>query len=160
MPRKVEPRAGKIDYDVEGTIVGNWFLDGTLDYAGSGRPDLGYTNGHLSIAYGSIDPSQLAITIGADTGIDEDLCNICFGSYGIRGNRPDPRTIDANAGLVKYELMSREESGFNRDQVGDVPLGTFLVQHLGGRTIRVEVIPGKSPDEVSGFSDAARIYRR
>ena len=46
------------------------------------------------------------------------------------------------------------------DQVGDTSLGTFLVQHLGDRTIRIEVIPGKAPNEVTGFSDASLVYRR
>ena len=64
-------------------------------------------------------------------------------------------------GLIKYELMSREEkSRFNRAQVGSISLGTFLVQHLGERTIRVEVVPGKTPEELSAFSDAAQLYRR
>ena len=162
MIRKVEPRAGKIDHDVEGTIAGNWFLDGSIDFIGSGKPDLDYTEGHLSIAYGYVDPSQLAITIGANTGIDEDLCGICFGSYGIRGNQPDPRTVDSSVGLVKYELMSREqyEGRYDTDQVGTISLGTFLVEHLGDRTIRIEVIPNKSPDEIEGFSNESSLYRR
>jgi hypothetical protein len=57
--------------------------------------------------------------------------------------------------------MSRyEQSKWIKEQVGSTSLGTFLVQHLGDRNIRIEVIPGKAPDEVSGFSDSARIYRR
>jgi hypothetical protein len=58
--------------------------------------------------------------------------------------------------------MSRKDGSslLVKDQVGDTSLGTFLVQHLGDRTIRVEVIPGKTPDEVSGFSGASFVYRR
>ena len=44
--------------------------------------------------------------------------------------------------------------------VGDKSLGTFLVEHLGDRTIRVEIVPGKTPDEVLGFTKDALIYRR
>jgi len=47
-----------------------------------------------------------------------------------------------------------------KEQVGDTSLGTFLVQHLGDRTIRIEVIPEKVPHEVAGFSDASLIYHR
>ena len=159
--RETEPRAGKIDYDIEGKIVGNWFIDGSVDYSGSGQPELGYTKGHLAIAYGYIDSTQLRVSIGADTGIDEDLCRICFGTYGIRGNQPDPATVGKDFGLVKYELMSREEeSQLIRERVGDVSLGTFLVQHLGNRNIQVEIIPGKTPDQISEFTDKAVIYRR
>ena len=160
--RKVEPRAGKIDYDIEGTIAGNWFLDGTVDYSGNlatGSPR--YWEGHLSIVYGYIDPTQIRVSIGFDTGISSDLCNICFGAYGVRGNQPDPAAVKSESGLIMYELMSRyEQSKWVKEQVGSTSLGTFLVQHLGDRTIRIEVIPGKAPDEVPDFSDSARIYRR
>ena len=156
--RTVEPRAGKIDYDVERTILGNWFLKGTVDYSGN-TDDPEYWKGHLAIAYGWIDPSQVRISIGFETGIDDNqLCNVCFSAYGVRGNQPDPVTIGMTAGLVKYELMSRR--GPNHEQIGRTALGTFLVQHLGNRTIRVELITHKSPQEVTGFSDAARIYHR
>jgi hypothetical protein len=159
--RETDPRAGKIDYDIEGKIVGNWFIDGSVDYSGSGQPELGYTKGHLAIAYGHIDSTQLRISIGADTGINEDLCRICFGTYGIKGNQPDPSTVGTEFGLVKYELMSREEeSQLIKERVGDVSLGTFLVQHLGNRSIQVEIIPGKTPDQISGFTSEAIIYRR
>ena len=156
--RKVEPRAGKIDYDIEDTILGNWFLEGTIDYGGN-TDDSEYWKGHLAIAYGWIDPSQVRISIGFDTGIDDQLCNnVCFSAFGVRGNQPDPVTVGKEAGLVKYELMSRQ--GPYSEQVGKTALGTFLVQHLGDRTIRVELITGKSPQEVTGFSIAARIYHR
>jgi hypothetical protein len=150
-----------IYYDIEGKIVGNWFIESSIDYAASGLPELGYTKGHLSIAYGYIDPTQLRISIGMDTGIDENLCGICIGTYGVKRNKPDPATVDTDFGLVKYELMSREEeSRFDREQVGDVSLGTFLIQHLGNRSIRVEITPGKTPDQISGFSNASVVFRR
>jgi len=163
--RKIEPRAGKIDYDVEGTIAGNWFMEGTVDYSGNVDPGTPrYWNGHLSIAYGYIDPTQVRIAIGFDTGINDNLyCRVCNGAYGVRGNEPDPMTVGPESGLVKYELMSRRDEGFEdaiREQLGTTSLGTFLVQHLGDRTIRIEVIAGKAPDEVPGFSDASLIYRR
>jgi hypothetical protein len=156
--RQVEPRSGKIDYDVEETILGNWFLKGTDDYNGS--PDFPeYYSGHLSIAYGWIDPTQVRISIGFETGIDDDsLCNVCFGAYAVRGNSPDPAGIGKEQGLVKYELMSRR--GPNHEQAGYTELGTFLVEHLGKRTLRVEFLLGKSPDDVSGFSSNALIYYR
>ena len=165
VPRQVEPRAGKIDYDIEGTIVGNWFLDGTVDYRGNlATGSRRYWEGHLSIAYGHIDPTQIRISIGFETGISNDLCNVCFGAYGVRENQPDPATVGPESGLVKYELMSRRDSArhdhASKDQLGTTPLGTFLVQHLGDQTIRVEVIPGKDPHAVAGFSDASLIYRR
>lgn len=167
--RVVEPIAGKIDYDIEGSIVGNWFLDGTVDYSGSavaGTPR--YWNGHLSIAYGYVEPSQIRISIGLDMAIDiNNDCRACRGSYGVKNNSPDPAKITAETGLIRYELMSRERGGGRGDHsipihemVGDKSLGTFLVEHLGDRMIRVEIMPGKTPDEVLGFTEDALIYRR
>ncbi len=33
-PRTAEPRGGEIAYDIDGRLVGNWFLEGTVDYRG------------------------------------------------------------------------------------------------------------------------------
>ncbi|MCL0029296.1 hypothetical protein M1N23_04060 [Dehalococcoidia bacterium] len=151
--RTTEPRAGKIDYDIEGRIIGNWSLEGTNDSLDAKT--------QLYIGYGYIDPTQLRISIGSDMGIDNSLCGPCFGSYGVRGNEPDPANVGVGAGLVKYELMSRdEERAWVSERVGDTSLGTFLIQHLGDRRIRMEVIPGKAPEDISGFSAKARIYLR
>jgi hypothetical protein len=167
--RVVEPIAGKIDYDIEGTIAGNWFLDGTVDYSGSVTPGTPrYWNGHLSIAYGYIEPSQLRISIGLGMVIDmNDDCRACRGSYGVKDNSPDPANVTSETGLIRYELMSRERGGGRDDHslsvhemVGAKSLGTFLIQHLGDRTIRVEIVPRKIPDEVLGFTKDALIYRR
>jgi hypothetical protein len=163
--REKNPREGKIDYDVEGTIVGNWFKDGTIDYSGGRSGKHGYWEGHLSIAYSYIDPSQVRIAVGFDTGINEEMdCRSCRGAYGVRANLPDPVNVTSETGLVKYELMSRKDTAMTdyvgREQLGATSLGTFLVQHLGDRTIRVEVIPGKSPDEIQDFSDDSIIYHR
>ena len=156
--REAEPRAGKIDYDVEGTILGNWFLEGTEDYSGNTN-ESAYWKGHIAIAYGYIDPTQIRISLGFNTGIDDDqLCNVCFSAYAVRGNRPDPKSIGVAEGLVKYELMSRQGPKF--EQIGDTSLGTFLVQHLGDRAIRIEFVLGVAPNEVSAFTDKSLIYRR
>ena len=80
----------------------------------------------MAIAYGYIDPTQIRISIGLDTAIDDDSdCNVCFGAYGVRGNSPDPVKVDSTSGIVKYELMSRQ--GPNHEQVGNTSLGTFLM---------------------------------
>ena len=53
--RQKEPRGGKIDYDIEGRLIGNWFLEGTNGYAGGG---------HLAFAYDGLDPSLIIDSIG------------------------------------------------------------------------------------------------
>ena len=47
--RTAEPISGKIDYDIDGKLVGNWFLEGTNGYAGAviETGGKGYWLGHL-----------------------------------------------------------------------------------------------------------------
>ena len=62
--RTAEPRGGKIDYDIDGRLVGNWFLDGTVGYGS--RID------RLAIAYDHIDPTQIRISMVAGIQPEED----------------------------------------------------------------------------------------
>ena len=168
-PRTVGPVGGKIDYDIEGRLVGNWFLEGTEDYSGGSAPTMcgtrpcPYWNGHLAIAYDHIDGSQIRISIGADVGITEEQCNVCQGAYGVLSNGPDPATIGVESGLVKYDLVAREHVGELRVETRNDEsriLGAFLVQVLDDHSIRVEVAVGQTAAQIDGFSDAANIYRR
>lgn len=163
--RTIEPVGGKIDYDIDGRLVGNWFVEGT-DYRGAGGDS--YWDSHLAIAYDNIVPSQIRISI-PNSGIDDSqVCNTCFGVYGVRGNAPDPAGIGQENGLVKYELVAREfleDSRFRGVPAGSINLdnqvlGTLLIQMEGPRRIRVEVFPKKTAVEIQGFTDRAKIYTR
>jgi hypothetical protein len=172
-PRKTAPYGGKIDYDIKGRLVGNWFMEGTVDYSGGsqrqsefcGNRPCPYWNGHLAIAYDHIDPQQVRISIGAETGIPQEACHICQGAYGVRGNSPDPASVSTGSGLIKYDLVAREfidESGIrepNRNAEDQI-LGVFLAQVLDDTTIKVEVFAGTTSAQVAGFSEKARLYRR
>ncbi len=122
-----------------------------------------YWTGHLSIAYDHIDPQQIRISIGADVGITEDQCHVCQSVYGVKGNAPDPADIRAASGLVKYDLVARASVGELRLEtvnLEDQVLGAFLAQVLDDRSMRMEVISGLAASQITGFSDAARVYRR
>ena len=116
-PRTAEPRGGRIDYDIDGRLVGSWFLEGTVDYSGGSTPTFcgnrpcPYWTGHLSIAYDHIDPGQIRISIGADVGIGEEQCRVCDSVYGVLGNSPDHAGISPGSGMVKYGLVAREHTG-------------------------------------------------
>ena len=173
-PRKTAPYGGKIDYDIKGRLVGNWFMEGTVDYGGGGSQEQSgfcgnrpcpYWNGHLAIAYDHIDPLQIRISIGAETGIPQNACYICQAVYGVKSNGPNPATIDAASGLVKYDLVAREfidNTGIReptRNAEGQV-LGVSLAQVVDDTTIKVEVVPGRDYSQVTGFSERARLYHR
>ncbi|NQW20064.1 MAG: hypothetical protein HQ477_04980 [Chloroflexi bacterium] len=172
MLRQVEPRAGKIDYDVEGTLSGNWFQQGTNGYAGV-EPSK-YWDGHLAIVPDALDPTQWRFSTGNFSG---ELGNAR--QFGILGNAPDPLTITTETGLVRYELgysthfARNDESrsglgGTNGMRPGDdivagtmdQVLGVALLQINADGTLTCEVFPGMITDDVVGFTPSAKIYER
>jgi hypothetical protein len=168
--RKIEPYSGKIDYDQPGKLIGNWFLEGTNGYAGLDEGDgpakgIGYWSGHLSVHYGPIDGTSIVVSLGQ------------FGSNGqptafaVVGNTPDPATISAESGIVKYELIGRPNGGANTPVAPPEPdtggpkrveqvQGVGLFQVLPGEKLKVEVFPGKSAGDVTDFTPGARTYER
>lgn len=163
-PRQVEPREGKIDYDIDGRLVGTWFKEGNDGFGYTGGSDPAPWRAHLSFAYDSIDPSALVISIGDYGGLSAQ--------YGVKGNSPDPASVDVNSGLHKYELAFidyyRDSGMWDRMHVyTDIKArpqsyvqGVVLVQMLENRKIKFEVFPGKSSDQVVAFTDKAIIYER
>jgi hypothetical protein len=162
--RTAAPRDGKIDYDVNGEAVGNWFLQGTNGYAG-GNTNNGsgaYYAGHLALAYDSLDPAALTFSIGNWQGQPNQ--------FSVTGNI-DWTKITPTSGVVKVELATRvwlSASGqpWNGQLSPGVKLtagpvqGTALLQMTGKQTMKVEVFPGKTPDQVSGFDSSAQTYNR
>ncbi len=135
-PRTLEPRGGKIDFDIDGRLVGNWFLENTTDNYEWSR--------HLAFVYDNLHPTEIRVAIGG-------ILALSPGVYGVRGNAPDPKSVDGSTGRVKYELVNARD-GQSR--------GILLVQVRDERTIQVEVFPDKSPDDVFDFTANAKIYVR
>ena len=161
--RTVSPVGGKIDYDIDGRLVGSWFIEGT-DYAGKGS-DCTYYECHLAVAYDNVTPSLIRVSLPV-SGIDVSLCNVCFGVYGVTNNGPDPADVGVDDGIVKYELVALKHSdtaprlGVHISQNDSQALGVFMVQMLDNRRIKTEVFPGKSPGDVTAFTSKAKVYAR
>jgi hypothetical protein len=147
------PRGGKIDYDIDGKAVGNWFLVGTNGYGGptgatGGGP---FWAGHLSLVYGHVDPVRVVISMGMPDGSSRQ--------WGVHGNGPDPALVETGTGLVKYEVLQLR--GDSTRHSASLPLeGVVLVQVLPNRQLRVEFFPGLDAARVSAFTAAARLYGR
>jgi len=62
--RDATPRWGKIDYDIDGKLVGNWFRVGSGGYAGVNTMNEGYWDAHLAVVYDGNDPGQIDISFG------------------------------------------------------------------------------------------------
>ena len=155
-PRTAEPRGGKIDYDVDGRLIGNWFREGTNGYAGAGDKR-GYWMGHLAVVPHFIHTKSIIVSLGDYEGRSRQ--------FGVKGNAPDPATVDKETGVVKYELVDPVRPGSARPFEGErgaAPRvqGVVLFQLVEDRKLRVETFPGKGADEVRAFTSAAVTYER
>ena len=185
MLRKVEPYGGKIDFDIDGKLVGNWFLDRTETYFAKGvagqskavwEQVYGRDVGNCETEYWSKDGKLGGavpcdywlghITFAYDS-IHPDQIKISMAVFWdfeegrppwrVKNNAPDPASIDMKSGMVKYEIYT------DYKEVESEPfdiVGTLLVQMVDDRTIKVEVFFGQNIEDVNEFTEKARIYRR
>jgi len=163
-PRHAEPRGGRIDYDISGKAVGNWFVEGTNGYKGVSQDR--YWDGHLALVYDFLDPTQIRFSIGNFGGKAKQ--------FGVKNNAPDPATVDTSTGLVRYELTQslyvdkKTGQGWRMmNAAGDIAgvnaefvEGTALVQMIEDGRLKAEVFPGKKAAQVSGFTEKARVFER
>lgn len=160
--RTVEPYGGKIDYDKQGALVGNWFREGTNGYSGKSMDR--YWDGHLSIAPNYIDPEGITVSLGNWNGKATQ--------FTAEAKTPKPETVTKTSGVVKYELVPVEYinpgnqpfrgqmvRGAKLSQTGAVQ-GTVVLQVLDGEKLKVELFPGKTAAQVSGFTATAQTYER
>ncbi|MCK5245594.1 hypothetical protein KAR02_01745, partial [Candidatus Bipolaricaulota bacterium] len=175
--RQVEPLGGKIDHDIPGTLMGNWFVEDTNAYAGNSditgtvAPDqqVGYWSTHLAIAPDPIDPSALFVSLGSYDGRTAQ--------YAIGNLAPHPALATTSTGLVKYELVGSQyiiEStgepwfGITRIAVPDIAVhvypehveGTVLFQLLSDHRLKAEAFPGLRANQVREFTENAKVYER
>lgn len=158
--RTAEPRTGKVAYDVDGQLVGNWFQEGTGGFQGppqlQGQAGGRYWDGHLTIAYDNVDPTKIVFSIGNWQGQ--------AAQFGLVDNKPDPVTINTTSGLVKLELV-KNNGGANPGPGASIPgsikvEGTVLIQMLEPHKLKLETFPGKSASQVTSYTAAARTYVR
>jgi len=165
--RTATPLDGTIDYDVSGEAVGNWFVVGSNGYAGT------YTaNGtttpwatHLALAYDNIDPSAETFSIG-----DYDNNPNNPTQFAVT-NSVDWTKITPSSGMVKIELAQpsyKTQAGIvwsgglvkNLKFTASTFEATALVQMTDANHMKVQVFPGQTASQVSGFTSAAVLYNR
>ncbi len=174
-----DPPGGKIDRDIIGRLVGNWFLEGSGGYSGAVRTasDPHGSGGHLYFGYSNMVPNTKLISMGA---LDR------MHSLHLTDDALDPAEISVETGIVKYGLRALDKgdhgdkSGYKVLETGELwdgktyPQGGVLeaiyhpgvngvvvVQVLNDQQIKVEAFPDtRSLDEVSGFTENAKIYVR
>lgn len=158
--RKTVPLGGRLGYDKEGKLVGNWFKVGRDK---NSREE--YWTNNLSVVYDHIDESQIRVSLGNFGGYPK--------AFGIKGNAPAPEDVDKNSGVVEYELVKFDYYNSNGniwDTIHFVDnlvaknsqeiVGVVLFEFVDNRRLRAEVFPGKVADQVSGFTSGAQVYER
>lgn len=149
--RLAAPRGGKIDYDVPGTLSGNWFRLGTNGYAGV-QPE-NYWSGHLAVVPYVLDPNVWMVSLGEFKGQPAQ--------FGVRNGAPVPANVTVSSGVVKMELVQQPNGPPPQpDNSNYRSFGTVLFQVLPNNLLRMEVFPDTAPAAVTGFTSAALIYER
>jgi hypothetical protein len=165
--RTAEPISGKIDYDIDGRLIGNWFIEGADGYAG--RPEDGRQNGHLShlaIIPDNYDPTAFIVSIGNYQGKPTQ--------FSVPRDSENPADVSLQSGLTKYELrhwtyVKADGGSWDRMSLTKGPKlindkfpsdGCVLFQLLENRKLKMEAFPQKICSSVSGFTDKAVIYTR
>ena len=137
--RTKEPRCGKIDYDQEGKLVGNWVPEGyntAMEDAWKKQ---------ITFVYDFKDPTQIRIGIGEGLKIPSMV-------YAIEGNAPDPADITPSSGKVVYKLRGTDEFGQQNIKV------TLLVEMVDNNKIKVEGFTGWVSNPK--FTEEAKYYHR
>ncbi|MFN8023096.1 MAG: hypothetical protein U0Q03_16335 [Acidimicrobiales bacterium] len=173
--RTEAPFDGRIDWDLPGTAMGVWFVEGTNGYRGMGDQTAaygnhgdvahGYWDTHLAIAPDSVDRSSFVWSIG-----DWDGCPCQFTSVG----GVDPSTIVASDTPTVVQLVERtyvQADGSPMDpahptkgrrvQAGTTVVGLLALQVHEDGSMTVEKLPGlTSPEQFTGFGPDALTYVR
>jgi hypothetical protein len=145
--RDAPPWGGKVDYDLEGRIIGNWFKPGTASFTQWSR--------QLAIAYDHLKSDRIIIADGSPM---QDVPGIqgpgAPDVWWVKGNSPRPETIGVADGIVQYTLIFRG----NQPEESKPVQGVMLVQMINDGSIRVEVFKGST--FAAAFTSAARVYER
>lgn len=146
---------GKIDYDVAGTLSGNWYAE-DLAVSESGRGgEMYYGVRKLAFARDVFSPDQPRVSIGG-LGMT--------GLFATEPGAPEFASVTAASGLMVYRMML---VGAPQGPPTNLQGGWLLVQLLDASRLRIEAVPlafassianaGPAP---TAFSANAEIYLR
>ncbi len=163
--RTIPPLSGKIDYDIDGRLIGNWFLEGTEGYQGTKKQAVAnYSQTHLAIVPNHLDPFSYIASFG-------DYNNE-FKQFLIKTALPDPKEVGVNSGVVKYKLsdfqyIKKDGSNWDHMSLTQNPKikpgesrGCVLYQLLTDRKLKVETFSNQSCNQTLEFSNQALTFYR
>jgi len=141
--RDAAEKDGKIDFDVFGSLSGNWFHESLA--MSESAVSAGWAR-HLAFVYDNVQPGQPRISIGGTLALT--------GIFGVNSSSPAFDAVRPESGLVSFGLVRAGVLGAPEGTA----VGTLLVQMIDESRIRVEAVPG--PATPAGFSSAAQVYIR
>jgi len=150
-PRTAEPRGGKVAYDVEGTLSGNWFLLGTTSLTEWSKQLVIAKHEHWAERITIMDGSPLFDGDGKlNNGVPPNL-------WWLVGNSPDPKTITSASGKVKFKVAEWWKLQANENWPAE---GTVMFEISNNQQLKFEFFKEQLPDEVNDFTNSVRIYER
>lgn len=166
--RTALPLSGRIDYDIDGKLIGTWFQVGTNGYAGvtTTPGQSGYWSGHLSVVPEYIDNTALIVSFGSWNGGEAKQFVV--------KDPVDPKTVGVDTGIVRYELyqgLYKKADGSSWDSMSFTQDPKFVVNSNGfagcvimqltdTRLLKVEQFQNKKCGTTLVFSDKAKTYER
>lgn len=173
--RSSAPFDGKIDWDLNGTAQGNWFVKDTNGYRGKGDQTAsfdnhgkiarGYWDTHLAIAPDAVDDKTYIYSIG-----DWEGCPCQF----MTPDNVDPKTITPSdtaprvLQMVEFESVNPDGSQWNPMKPtkgytlkpGTTVVGLLVVQVMADGSMKVEKMPGVTKTAGVVFTEKAVTYVR
>ncbi len=150
--RTKNPRSGKCDFDIKGTLSGNWIVKGG-DPIAKPQP----WSVWLSFCYDMFDPDYRRVSIGQDLG---KMIGKPDGVLTSPKSGPEYTSVTKNSGKVVYKLFDVSEGEeFNIGHPYDDTIKyTLLVEMQSDDEIKVELFNGDiaSPE----FTSNAMFYTR
>ncbi len=149
---KVEKSArdkdGKIDPDIPGRLVGNWFLEG-LAVSESARGTANVWEKQLAFVYDVRQTNMIRISIGGTIAP--------AGAYRVAEGAPDPATVSTASGKVRYKVVADGSQTGARGGADKHAL--VLVQMLAEDRIKAEFF-SEGRTDATEFTAAAKVYVR
>ena len=140
--REGPDKDGKIDIDMPGKLVGNWFLDGPTFYTDGPN---GWDK-ELSFAFDIQHPSVVLVSIGGTINM--------VGKWTIQPGSPLPADVSVASGKIAYPLYSAGGISADPNQ-----RGLMIVQMIDNSHIRVETFSDLKASDAA-FDANAKIYAR
>jgi len=142
MTRTTEPIVGTYDYDVNGTLSGNWFHNETS----KNDPLTDWTK-HLSFCYDPYDNTRPLISVGG-------TLNTEIGVYYVENENPKFTETNKNTGPITYWTKGDPTD----ERYRNIPKTTFLVELQDNNILHIETFNGwiDHPE----FTENAQTYTR